>query len=81
MFVELIVVALDIESWVMAVIVCIEGSPVGIALVAQVKVAIEGTSVEQGLNGVDIVVLHIVLRKGSGKIVAGADGLEVSCDS
>ena len=35
-FVELIVVALDIESWVMAVIVGIEGSPVGIALVAQV---------------------------------------------
>ena len=74
---DLLVVALDVECWVVAVIVGIEGIPVG---AAQVKVAIEGTIDEYSLNGVDIVVL-IVLLVGCGKIIAGASGLEVSCNS
>ena len=74
---DLLVVALDVKCWVIAFIVGIEGIPVG---VAQVNVAIEGTIDEDGFNGVDIVVL-IVLLVGCGKIIAGASGLEVSCNS
>lgn len=78
---DLLIVALDVECWVVAVIDGIEGIPVG---VAQVKVAIEGTIDEYSLNRVDVVVLNIVFLVGRGKIIAGAGGaggLEVSCNS
>ena len=78
---DLLIVTLDVECWVVAVIDGIEGIPVG---VAQVKVAIEGTIDEYSLNRVDVVVLNIVFLVGRGKIIAGAGGaggLEVSCNS